>query len=509
MSQKFARSSFVVFVLVLFTGAPLAAVEAVMGVTYSPTPASYQTKPCPDPVTQPTAGGCTDFTADTYENLWGSTGRNDLKTIADAGFNAIRLYDWNPNESHKKFLDACQANGIKVMVPVSNWFLVTYVNSTTTGTANIKAILNSITFSGTIHPAVGWIGIGNELDLTQPGLGSDGYKTAVAAAKVVIAAGVLSDQVKLAFPTSTSGAGINTVLPYFKANLPSKTYQNHYVAAVNSFEVADQKTWPSEGPASLNSTLPGKLAADVVFTEASFNTQAGSQYACASKDGKLAPTSQCPVNADYYQCQCIQDAAMAADVLNAVKNYGKGPGFVGFFFFNYLYEPWKGNDGYTFAAHDVATGTKGYDEICARPAWGGVSAIIGQYKNSQPLTEPACSLNGASPDKPVSACQASAPFCPGAVHGCAGNQCCFAKAGVTDKQLQGALNYACGAGADCKPLNSGGACESLGLRDKANFAMNNYWQKNKATGSCDFGGVAETVSCDTSPVKPPCRGCPP
>lgn len=93
-----------------------------------------------------------DFANDAFASLWGkgyqpayqpsfsspanngSNYRDDLGTLAHEGFNLIRLYDWNPARGtapatpfvgldHINFLNYAKELGMKVVVPVSNYFL--------------------------------------------------------------------------------------------------------------------------------------------------------------------------------------------------------------------------------------------------------------------------------------------------------------------------------------------------------------------------------------------------
>ena len=75
-----------------------------------------------------------------------------------------------------------------------------------------------------------------------------------------------------------------------------------------------------------------------------------------------------------------------------------------------------------------------------------------------------------------------------------------AKPTVLNPVLQHAMDYACGAGADCKSIQPNGLCY---LPDTmvahASFAFNNYWKKNKNIGgTCDFGGTAMLITMDPS-----------
>ncbi|XP_047166962.1 PLASMODESMATA CALLOSE-BINDING PROTEIN 4-like [Vigna umbellata] len=69
---------------------------------------------------------------------------------------------------------------------------------------------------------------------------------------------------------------------------------------------------------------------------------------------------------------------------------------------------------------------------------------------------------------------------------------CVCKDGVGDQALQKAIDYACGAGADCSPILQNGACyQPNTVKDHCNYAVNSYFQrKGQAQGSCDFSGAA-------------------
>jgi len=63
---------------------------------------------------------------------------------------------------------------------------------------------------------------------------------------------------------------------------------------------------------------------------------------------------------------------------------------------------------------------------------------------------------------------------------------------VGDQALQKAIDYACGAGADCSPILQNGACfQPNTVKDHCNYAVNSYFQrKGQGQGSCDFAGAA-------------------
>lgn len=89
--------------------------------------------------------------------------RNDLQTVHGMGANLVRLYDWEPRNHHLNFLNYCDNLGIKVLVPVSNYFVKPdqgLPNRDNLIPALIKSFSNA---DGTdFHPAVVGIIVGNE-----------------------------------------------------------------------------------------------------------------------------------------------------------------------------------------------------------------------------------------------------------------------------------------------------------------------------------------------------------
>ncbi|PON32744.1 X8 domain containing protein [Parasponia andersonii] len=77
---------------------------------------------------------------------------------------------------------------------------------------------------------------------------------------------------------------------------------------------------------------------------------------------------------------------------------------------------------------------------------------------------------------------------------------CVARSDSSIQALQTALDYACGSGADCIPLQSNGLCFLPNtLQAHASYAFNSYYQrKAMAPGSCDFSGTATVAQSDPS-----------
>ncbi|XVE93222.1 hypothetical protein REPUB_Repub01dG0171700 [Reevesia pubescens] len=77
---------------------------------------------------------------------------------------------------------------------------------------------------------------------------------------------------------------------------------------------------------------------------------------------------------------------------------------------------------------------------------------------------------------------------------------CVPKAGISDAQLQSSLDYACGQGIDCSPIQPGGACfEPNTIASHAAYAMNLYYQTSaKNPWNCDFSQTATLTSQNPS-----------
>jgi hypothetical protein len=145
--------------------------------------------------------GDTDFYNSAFRAIWETpryeaadgTKLTDLQVMSRSGFDTIRLYDWDPQRGyvsqtgqvteHIAFLDAAQANGLKVIVPVSNFFLgdrdawntqmpdvnYSFGSAPQAIRDNFEYFIKSITKGGKIHPAVAGIEVGNEIDLDAGG----------------------------------------------------------------------------------------------------------------------------------------------------------------------------------------------------------------------------------------------------------------------------------------------------------------------------------------------------
>ncbi|KAJ6835387.1 PLASMODESMATA CALLOSE-BINDING PROTEIN 2-like [Iris pallida] len=87
-----------------------------------------------------------------------------------------------------------------------------------------------------------------------------------------------------------------------------------------------------------------------------------------------------------------------------------------------------------------------------------------------------------------------------AIAGVADGAWCVCRSDVADSSLQKALDYACGAGADCTPIIQGGSCYNPNtVRAHCSYAANSYYQrKGQNQQACDFAGAATLTTTDPS-----------
>lgn len=78
------------------------------------------------------------------------------------------------------------------------------------------------------------------------------------------------------------------------------------------------------------------------------------------------------------------------------------------------------------------------------------------------------------------------------------------KAGVSDAELQANLDYACGMGVDCTPIQPGGACFLPNtVASHASYAMNLLYQTAGGNPwNCDFSQTATLTSSNPSNIPP-------
>lgn len=137
------------------------------GICYQPFPKPYD----PSTANKTCIFFGSDIAYDPMGPIWGksyksSTGsicsncRNDLQMLKEIGVNLIRLYDWDARNHHLKFMDYCAELGIKILVPVSNWWL----QDSSWNDDQLKGLIASFLNSDKkeYHRAVAGVLIGNE-----------------------------------------------------------------------------------------------------------------------------------------------------------------------------------------------------------------------------------------------------------------------------------------------------------------------------------------------------------
>ena len=86
---------------------------------------------------------------------------------------------------------------------------------------------------------------------------------------------------------------------------------------------------------------------------------------------------------------------------------------------------------------------------------------------------------------------------------------CVCRSDQSSTSLQKTLDYACGAGADCSPIQQTGACYNPNtVLAHCSYAANSYFQrKGQTQQACDFAGTATLSASD--PSKSPANNFPP
>jgi hypothetical protein len=82
---------------------------------------------------------------------------------------------------------------------------------------------------------------------------------------------------------------------------------------------------------------------------------------------------------------------------------------------------------------------------------------------------------------------------------------CVCRADANETALQETLDYACGQGADCTPVATGGSCHNPdSVVAHCSYAANSYYQRSSQTkgATCDFGGTATLTTTDPSTYPP-------
>ncbi|CAN6286783.1 unnamed protein product [Urochloa humidicola] len=77
---------------------------------------------------------------------------------------------------------------------------------------------------------------------------------------------------------------------------------------------------------------------------------------------------------------------------------------------------------------------------------------------------------------------------------------CVCRTDLADNALQKTLDYACGDGADCKPILQNGPCFAPDtVKAHCSYAVNSFYQRNNQNAqACVFSGTAVLTNSDPS-----------
>ena len=354
-------------------------VGQIKGVSYQPVPSDYS--PCQSCVYYDT-----DFFNADFPLLWSAEngGRGDLKTIGQTvKANMLHLYDWNPARNHLPFLNEASSYGVRVAVPISNYFA-----SNPDGLrANIEQIVRQVYVdsagspSKTPHPAaVMWL-IANEYDLPN------NHVSAAQVARVaeiiyqteqsIGATTVLPVGSPVSFGVNGDPQGrpaivaINNLMTALDAStvLPSDFVRTRFIAATN----------PQNRGTFINTWLDQYASAWPSWTPPLWFAELGTGVilSCAGYKDTCTPSEQ-------------QQATFNAEQWQYSVPGQPGAFFLGSAQFEWIDEPWKGdpattNDSTfgvlkyagTYTTHPTTGGTYRVDDLVQKPSWSVLLSVPG------------------------------------------------------------------------------------------------------------------------------------
>jgi hypothetical protein len=324
--------------------------QPMIGMNWEPSPSNYKTL---NPV--PPEYGDTDFANDDFVALWNvdanGVGRYDLFNIKAMLCNTVKMYNWSvpaPNgywmRNHTNFLAMATKLGLKVIVPISNFFTGTaYSNRAAASSGSVPANPAGPPASSDLQtwiteivteiyqnnnnpgPVIMWA-IGNEFD--NDNLGAYGYCEAVDIATVasyIIAAeqslDISSDNL-LAFtspvttaliPVNTSivpsapyetldgGCAIEALLQAFNSVLGATVTSQRFIASVNSYQIGQQLI---DYNTAFPTIFPGL---NFFYGELGFSAESGDQTQADNIQNQFATVMQLATpGAPFYGACCFE-----------------------------------------------------------------------------------------------------------------------------------------------------------------------------------------------------------
>ncbi|KAK1587045.1 hypothetical protein Q3G72_008880 [Acer saccharum] len=128
--------------------------------------------------------------------------------------------------------------------------------------------------------------------------------------------------------------------------------------------------------------------------------------------------------------------------------------------------------------------------------------VLNHKPASGPTTTPGSSPPALAPDRPAPGPvrPAPGPARPAPGPGSVTGRWCVPKPGTSNAALQANIDYVCGTGLDCKPIQQGGSCfDPNDVRSHAAYAMDAFYQANGHHDyNCDFNKTGLIVHSDPS-----------
>ena len=276
--------------------ANLTSLRPIQGIAYDPKPSDFPQAAYYD----------SDFFNGDFKGIWGDDGqagaRRDLATLAGNHINLLHIYNWNPQRpDHASFLKAADDNGLKVMIPISNFTAQTITGTTGCGTCGkgyqaaydlVSQIFRQVYSGTTPHRAAAMWAIYNEYDL-------NGINP-VDLAFVVQA--ILALENEAGIPPENR---LPITSPVSDATFARDQRQGLSRDLAQAFERATVQwlqTNPGRNVSTSPSDLPGAVLAILAISNAMSDSQTRTSYQSKFDSG---PVTVAPIPADFWKTRFI------------------------------------------------------------------------------------------------------------------------------------------------------------------------------------------------------------